>query len=132
MLVLLIQGEYEAYLLVLFVAVCLKKDCNGLHRWHAVAVWKWGIDEDVCGICRMPFEACCPGVAYPGDDCPPGRRVSNDRCWWLCDNKMTMHVLWGAVWGECAHAFHMQCIMKWLQTQQNVKQDCPMCRQPWK
>jgi anaphase-promoting complex subunit 11 len=44
------------------------------HRWHAVAVWKWDIEEDVCGICRMPFEACCPGVAYPGDDCPPGRQ----------------------------------------------------------
>ena len=32
---------------------------------------------------RMPFEACCPGVKYPGDDCPP-------------------------VWGSCGHAFHMQ------------------------
>jgi hypothetical protein len=20
----------------------------------------------------MPFEACCPGASYPGDDCPPG------------------------------------------------------------
>ncbi len=63
----------------------------------------------------MPFEACCPGVKYPGniflfccvfnssffvpytyflmiiigDDCPP-------------------------VWGQCSHALHMQCIMKWL------------------
>jgi hypothetical protein len=37
-----------------------------------------------------------------------------------------------AVWGKCKHAFHMQCIMKWLESQQNVKQDCPMCRQEWK
>jgi len=51
----------------------LERRSHGLeNRWHAVAVWKWDIEEDVCGICRMPFEACCPGVAYPGDDCPPG------------------------------------------------------------
>ena len=37
----------------------------------AVAEWRWGIDEDVCGICRNSFESCCPGVKYPGDDCPP-------------------------------------------------------------
>ena len=35
----------------------------------------------------MPFETCCPGVKYPGDDCPP-------------------------VWGNCGHSMHMQCIMK--------------------
>ena len=43
-----------------------------IKRWHGVAVWKWDVDDDVCGICRMPFEACCPGAKYPGDDCPPG------------------------------------------------------------
>lgn len=55
----------------------------------------------------MPFEACCPGVKYPGDDCPP-------------------------CLGQCGHAFHMQCIMKWLESQQNLRQECPMCRQAWK
>ena len=35
----------------------------------------------------MPFEACCPGVKYPGDDCPP-------------------------VWGSCGHAFHMQWYLR--------------------
>ena len=78
-----------------------------INRWHGVAVWKWEIDEDVCGICRMPFEACCPGVKYPGDDCPP-------------------------LWGTCGHAFHMQCIVKWCESQQNMRQECPMCRQAWK
>ena len=38
-------------------------------KWHATATWKWGIDEDVCGICRNAFEACAPNVKYPGDDC---------------------------------------------------------------
>ena len=76
-------------------------------RWHGVAVWKWGIEDNCCGICRMPYEACCPGVKYPGDDCAP-------------------------MWGECKHAFHLQCVMRWLESQQNQRQECPMCRAPWK
>ena len=52
-----------------------------IKRWHGVAVWKWDVDDDVCGICRMPFEACCPGAKYPGDDCPPGTVLSSDYVW---------------------------------------------------
>ena len=55
----------------------------------------------------MPYEACCPGVKYPGDDC-------------------------ATMWGECKHAFHLQCVMRWLESQQNMRQECPMCRAPWK
>jgi hypothetical protein len=33
---------------------------------------------------------------YEGDDCPP-------------------------VWGHCGHALHMQCVMKWLESQQNTR-----------
>lgn len=48
-------------------------------RWHAIAQWQWDIgrtdehgdaEEDVCGICRVPFEGCCPTCKVPGDDCP--------------------------------------------------------------
>lgn len=48
-------------------------------HWHAVAQWRWdtGVAEaadeeegDVCGICRVPFEGCCPSCKIPGDDCP--------------------------------------------------------------
>eukprot|EP00622_Pseudochattonella_farcimen_P002183 FR737064.1.p2 GENE.FR737064.1~~FR737064.1.p2 ORF type:complete len:107 (+),score=3.87 FR737064.1:94-414(+) len=53
----------------------------------------------------QPFEACCPDCKVPGDDCPP-------------------------VWGSCNHAFHMHCIVKWLQAQQ-TRQMCPMCRREW-
>ena len=42
-----------------------------IKRWHGVGSWRLIIDEDVCGICRMPFEAACPNVKFPGDDCPP-------------------------------------------------------------
>jgi anaphase-promoting complex subunit 11 len=49
-------------------------------HWHAVAHWRWdtGSQEqddpdnegDVCGICRVPYEGCCPSCKMPGDDCP--------------------------------------------------------------
>jgi hypothetical protein len=52
-----------------------------IKRWHGVAKWKWEVaDEEVCGICRMPYEACCPGVKYPGDDCPPGKLIIPSLC----------------------------------------------------
>lgn len=51
--------------------------------WNAVAQWKWDVgnnsntdpvddddEEDVCGICRVAYEACCPACKMPGDDCP--------------------------------------------------------------
>jgi hypothetical protein len=27
-------------------------------------------EDDVCGICMLAFESCCPGCKVPGDDCP--------------------------------------------------------------
>jgi anaphase-promoting complex subunit 11 len=52
-------------------------------HWHAVAQWRWdtgaepssadtndGENDDVCGICRVPYEGCCPSCKMPGDDCP--------------------------------------------------------------
>jgi Anaphase-promoting complex subunit 11 RING-H2 finger len=51
-------------------------------QWHAIAQWQWDTgkmdengdpDEDVCGICRVPFEGCCPTCKVPGDDCPLSR-----------------------------------------------------------
>ena len=49
-------------------------------RWNAVAQWRWDIgpdqddpddgEGDVCGICRVPYEGCCPACKMPGDDSP--------------------------------------------------------------
>lgn len=72
-------------------------------RIHAVARWSWNANDDVCGICQAAFEGTAPGVKYPGEDCP-------------------------VVWGKCAHAYHLQCISKWLE---QSKQTCPICRQDW-
>lgn len=73
-----------------------------------VAAWRWDVTqdpEDVCGICRNAFEACCPSCKTPGEDCPP-------------------------MIGGCKHAFHMHCIMTWLQAK-DKEQVCPLCRRPW-
>ena len=77
-------------------------------RWRAVAHWRWGeVSDDDCGICRNSFDACCPDCKVPGDDCPP-------------------------VSGECNHSFHIHCIVRWLDAQQQGgKQQCPMCRADW-
>ncbi|GAX76534.1 hypothetical protein CEUSTIGMA_g3980.t1 [Chlamydomonas eustigma] len=79
--------------------------CIAIKHWHAVAEWTWAEgDDEVCGICRGPYDGCAPDVKYPGDDSP-------------------------VVWGSCAHAFHLQCIQKWLAS--SAEQGCPMCRREW-
>ncbi|RMZ57471.1 hypothetical protein APUTEX25_004305 [Auxenochlorella protothecoides] len=52
----------------------------------------------------MPFDGCPPEARFPGDDSP-------------------------VVWGTCAHAFHLQCINRWLSSQS--EQRCPICRRHW-
>jgi hypothetical protein len=33
------------------------------------------------------------------------------------------------VWGACHHAFHIQCIQRWLAS--SNEQRCPLCRRAW-
>lgn len=81
-------------------------------RWHGVASWTWDAGDDVCGICRNAFDGCAPEAKYPGDDSP-------------------------VVWGTCSHAFHLQCIHKWLAAAQSSHTEeehvakCPICRRQW-
>ncbi|KAL5194455.1 Anaphase-promoting complex subunit 11 [Glycine soja] len=74
-------------------------------RWHAVASWTWDAQDETCGICRMAFDGCCPDCKLPGDDCP-------------------------LIWGVCNHAFHLHCILKWVNSQTS-QAHCPMCRREW-
>jgi anaphase-promoting complex subunit 11 len=76
-----------------------------IQRFHGVARWSWNANDDVCGICQSAFEGTAPGVNLPGDHSP-------------------------VVWGRCLHAFHLQCVSKWLQSA-NSKNSCPICRQEW-
>mmetsp|Transcript_10605 Transcript_10605/g.65411 ORF Transcript_10605/g.65411 Transcript_10605/m.65411 type:complete len:96 (+) Transcript_10605:156-443(+) len=75
-----------------------------VRKWRAVGCWTWNAGDDVCGICRAPYDACPPEAKFPGDDSP-------------------------VVWGQCTHAFHLQCINKWLGSQ--AEQKCPICRRDW-
>ena len=47
---------------------------NPRHGQHERGDFEGADDEDgegdVCGICRIPFEGCCPTCKMPGDDCP--------------------------------------------------------------
>jgi len=72
-----------------------------------VASWRWTVAEadEVCGICRSAFEACCPSCRFAGDECPP-------------------------LVGACKHAYHLHCINAWL-TAKDKEQVCPLCRRPW-
>ncbi|CAH2054911.1 unnamed protein product [Thlaspi arvense] len=79
--------------------------CSGNNRWHAVASWTWDAQDETCGICRMAFDGCCPDCKLPGDDCP-------------------------LIWGACNHAFHLHCILKWVNSQTS-QAHCPMCRREW-
>jgi anaphase-promoting complex subunit 11 len=78
-----------------------------IKTWHGVGAWTWGAGDagDVCGICRIAYDGCPPDAKFPGDDSP-------------------------VVWGTCAHAYHLQCITKWL-SGQGAEPRCPLCRQPW-
>ncbi|CAG9537706.1 unnamed protein product [Cercopithifilaria johnstoni] len=76
-------------------------------KWNVAASWKWMAGDETCGICRMPFEACCIECKTPGDECP-------------------------LALGTCKHAFHMHCIVKWTETQNAARPQCPLCRQEWK
>nr|GMD26937.1 anaphase-promoting complex subunit 11 [Ipomoea batatas] len=75
------------------------------YTWHAVASWTWDAQDETCGICRMAFDGCCPDCKIPGDDCP-------------------------LIWGACNHAFHLHCILKWVNSQTS-QAHCPMCRREW-
>ncbi|CAN6320278.1 unnamed protein product, partial [Urochloa humidicola] len=74
-------------------------------QWHAVASWTWDAQDETCGICRMAFDGCCPDCKFPGDDCP-------------------------LIWGACNHAYHLHCILKWVNSQTSTPL-CPMCRREW-
>ncbi|XP_048609498.1 anaphase-promoting complex subunit 11-like [Brassica napus] len=92
------------------VAVSFPIIAGGRHEsqdlaWHAVASWTWDAQDETCGICRMPFDGCCPDCKLPGDDCP-------------------------LIWGACNHSFHLHCILKWVNSQTS-QAHCPMCRREW-
>jgi len=100
------RGALAAYAAMSAAAASKTGLVVNIRKWQAVGVWTWnaGDEDDVCGICRVAFDACPPDAKFPGDDSP-------------------------VVWGQCGHAFHLQCITKWLNSQ--TEQRCPICRGAW-
>ncbi|KAL3620713.1 ubiquitin-protein ligase Anaphase Promoting Complex [Castilleja foliolosa] len=78
---------------------------NKKMRVKILPSWTWDAQDETCGICRMAFDGCCPDCKLPGDDCP-------------------------LIWGACNHAFHLHCILKWVNSQTPTAH-CPMCRREW-
>ncbi|KAK8213775.1 anaphase-promoting complex subunit 11 RING-H2 finger-domain-containing protein [Phyllosticta capitalensis] len=75
-----------------------------IKQWNAVAAWRWDMpQDDMCGICRNPYDSTCAKCKFPGDGCP-------------------------LLMGQCNHSFHMHCIEDWLK-QEASQEKCPMCRQ---
>ena len=105
-------------------------------HWQAVAFWRWDLgraeqddvdgEEDVCGICRVPYESCCPSCKTPGEDCPLSKPQPPPSL------ALLFHVFtpFKPVWGECTHVFHMHCLLKWIGTPAS-KGQCPMDRRSW-
>jgi anaphase-promoting complex subunit 11 len=90
-------------------------------QWTAVAAWRWDMpDDDMCGICRNPYDSTCSQCRYPGEDCPL-RKLSRNH---LYLDILTQLI----VMGECNHSFHMHCIIAWVR-QATSQERCPMCRQ---
>lgn len=78
-------------------------------QWNALATWVWDIEnEDMCAICRHPFEQPCPKCKVPGDDCVPGKELN-------ISMKITENIYLIKVAGECNHHFHMHCIIRWIE-----------------
>lgn len=73
-----------------------------IKKWNAVAAWRWDMPEDdMCGICRNPYDSTCAKCKFPGDGCPLRRSedVITGKCLANIDLRLVM--------GECNHSFHM-------------------------
>ncbi|TXG58538.1 hypothetical protein EZV62_016367 [Acer yangbiense] len=75
-------------------------------------------------VLAFEIEPCldCPQIPF----CRHGGRV---QCV-LIDFVRTNDLSLLAVWGACNHAFHLHCILKWVNSQ-TPQALCPMCRREW-
>jgi len=78
-----------------------------VQRWNAVAFWSYDLCPDTCAICRNALlEPSIEFLACPSNNNENGISIGH---------------------GECNHAFHMDCIQRWLKR----RESCPLCNRPW-
>lgn len=117
----------------------------------AVAAWRWDVreDDELCGICRVDYDATCPTCKFPGDGCPLGLFLLSFVFHALSSSwphvkffPISLGIVQGrvgeggkhanhdevAVSGNCKHTFHSHCLHNWL-SQESAQGRCPMCRQ---
>ncbi|VVU94321.1 RING-H2 zinc finger domain [seawater metagenome] len=75
-----------------------------IDKCSLISQWAWTTQNDCCPICR--------------------NSVNEESIVTENDPDCTSHV----VVGLCGHAFHYECINKWVTTSSNV---CPLCNAPW-
>lgn len=88
-----------------------------IKKWDMIATWKWYIPsgQDMCGICRSPFEATCAKCKFPGDGCPLSMLWHLELC--------VIGVLTLVVLGTCKHVFHMVNILRLLSSNASESND---------
>ena len=88
-----------------------------IKSWNAVAAWRWDMPEDdMCGICRNPYDSTCSKCKYPGDECPLCKTSPMALILILRTARPGTRgqvIIFGAnnlinlVMGACNHSFHM-------------------------
>ena len=78
--------------------------CSGIMSTNSVSCQALASSDAIDQSVGVTHNMFIDAGKYPGDDSP-------------------------VVWGVCGHAFHLQCITKWLSSQ--TEQRCPFCRRTW-
>jgi anaphase-promoting complex subunit 11 len=109
-----------------------------IREWNAVAAWRWDMpDDDVCGICRNPYDSTCSKCKFPGDECPlrklrldEPRRMSSDATQYLenATTPSTWYVTLPLATPAAPLTATQHCIFSWLKQESSLEK-CPMCRQ---
>lgn len=76
-----------------------------LKKISPVGMWSWAGNQDTCGICRNTLDQ--PSIDMIVRDADPAEACIG--------------------WGACSHAFHTDCVSKWLKKHNK----CPLCNAEW-
>ena len=76
-----------------------------IEKWECVVTWKQQHADRTCAVCRNQLDT--PSISFAVD---PSSTGGNQ-----------------VVSGQCGHAFHKDCILRWLST----RTVCPICSNEW-